>query len=386
LMLRKFSHSSAGAFGRRVGVKSAVFLAVAALAQPAFAEDENAGTTGILCDARFRAEESGYYEQAGTDFSYAIWIPGVPASDIPTYEAFLVEHYRSSIDFASRSPGSYALGYTSFQGVECAPLRLSGELKWATSWGKTSRQADGAISDYFGRRRWYLDDTVNFDDLKKAKPEKPVLKEEQRASAKEESSEVSAAPPKKSAAQIAAEEAAARRAQREAEFQAKQDEYQRQLADRERRVQEFNELQAKMEAQKEANRLAAEKALAEYQAKMAEHSQTVAQHDAEQARYEQQFGAAGSASTDEDANRCVTAAEVTQNASFKGNTAASVTNGCGKPVDLRICLMTGKGWNCGVQWGLAPQDKWSFSSFNATGEVFVDARTSGSNRPLASPQ
>ena len=206
------------------------------------------------------------------------------------------------------------------------------------------------------------------------------------ANAEDPASDRPTAPPKKSAAQIAAEEAAARRAQREAEFQAKQAEYERQLADRERRVQEFNELQAKMEAQKEANRLAAEAAVADYQAKMAAHSQTVAQHDADQARYEQQIGAAGSASTDEDANRCVTAAEVTQNASFKGNTAASVTNGCGKPVDLRICLMTGKEWNCGVQWGVAPQAKWSFSSFNATGELFVDARTSGSSRPLANPQ
>jgi hypothetical protein len=91
------------------------------------------------------------------------------------------------------------------------------------------------------------------------------------------------------------------------------------------------------------------------------------------------------ASTDEDANRCVTTAETKLNATFKGNTAASVINGCGQPVDVRICLMTSKGWNCGVDYGVASQSTASHSSFNATGQVFVDARVSSSSRALASP-
>jgi hypothetical protein len=44
-----------------------------------------------------------------------------------------------------------------------------------------------------------------------------------------------------------------------------------------------------------------------------------------------------------------------------------------------------KGWNCGVTWGLNPQASWSHSSFQATGQVFVDARVSGSSRQLNSP-
>ncbi|MGY4514960.1 hypothetical protein [Lysobacter sp. HA18] len=91
------------------------------------------------------------------------------------------------------------------------------------------------------------------------------------------------------------------------------------------------------------------------------------------------------ASTDTDANRCVTTPEVKTDATFKGNTAASVMNGCGVPVDVRVCLMTDGGWNCGMTYGLQPQQRWSYSSFKATGRVFMDARTSTSSRKMASP-
>ena len=37
-------------------------------------------------------------------------------------------------------------------------------------------------------------------------------------------------------------------------------------------------------------------------------------------------------------------------------------------------------------WGLAPQAKWSFTSFDATGPVFVDSKTSVSAGSLRSPQ
>jgi hypothetical protein len=94
---------------------------------------------------------------------------------------------------------------------------------------------------------------------------------------------------------------------------------------------------------------------------------------------------AGRASTDTDANRCVTSPEVRVNDTFQGNTAAYVTNGCGTPVDVRVCLMADKGWNCGVKWGLASQSSWSHSSFHATGPVFVDAKVAGSSGKLASP-
>lgn len=94
---------------------------------------------------------------------------------------------------------------------------------------------------------------------------------------------------------------------------------------------------------------------------------------------------AGRASTDTDANRCVSSPEIRENVNYKDNTAASITNGCGTNVDVRICLMTEKGWNCGVSWGVAPQASWSWSSFHATGGVFVDAKVTGSGGKLASP-
>ena len=95
--------------------------------------------------------------------------------------------------------------------------------------------------------------------------------------------------------------------------------------------------------------------------------------------------AAGHASTDTDANRCVSGADVRENDTTKGNTAAYVTNGCGVPIDVKVCLMTDSGWKCGVTWGLASQGSWSFSAFHASGGTFVDAKVAGSSKPLASP-
>jgi hypothetical protein len=97
------------------------------------------------------------------------------------------------------------------------------------------------------------------------------------------------------------------------------------------------------------------------------------------------FAGAGHASTDTDANRCVTSPELRENDTFQGNTAAYVVNGCGTPVDVRICLMTESGWKCGVRWGLASQARWSHSVFHFTGSVFVDARVTGSSRKFADP-
>jgi len=94
---------------------------------------------------------------------------------------------------------------------------------------------------------------------------------------------------------------------------------------------------------------------------------------------------AGRASTDSDANRCVTQSGIRENDTFKGNTAAYVVNGCDTPVDVRVCLMAESGWKCGATLGLAPQAQWSYSAFHATGAVFVDARTAGSNKQFASP-
>ncbi len=144
-------------------------------------------------------------------------------------------------------------------------------------------------------------------------------------------------------------------------------------AERQRQVELIR--QANQRQDEEAARLAAQRQ--QYEQQRADAAQA-----AERAR---DVGGAGRASTDTDANRCVSGAQLRENDTFNGNTAAYVVNGCGTPVDVKICLMTDSGWKCGVTWGLAAQASWSQSAFHATGGVFVDAKTAGSSRALASP-
>ena len=131
---------------------------------------------------------------------------------------------------------------------------------------------------------------------------------------------------------------------------------------------------------------------AEQQAAVAEREHQPAEIDrkpvADQVRRQRELPEVKSkqeASTNTDATRCVSSPELRLNDTFEGNTAAYVSNGCGTPVDVRICLMRDNGWNCGMKNGLTPQASWSWSSFRATGKVFMDARVSGSGRQLLSP-
>ena len=180
----------------------------------------------------------------------------------------------------------------------------------------------------------------------------------------------------------------------DAEFAAKQAAYEREIAEQQRKVEEFEQAKRDLAKRQSEQKAAAQQALSR-------HEDAMRQHDAEVAKYQAEVQAAaaapvladfdkqhnlGQASADTNANRCVTTPETQQNVSFKGNTSASVINGCGQPVDVRICLMTADGWNCGVTYGLASQAKWSWSSMNASGPVFMDAKVSGSSRPFASPQ
>jgi hypothetical protein len=142
-------------------------------------------------------------------------------------------------------------------------------------------------------------------------------------------------------------------------------------AERQRQVEIIR--QANQRQDEEAARLAAQRR--QYEQQRADTQQRSAQDSA----------SAGRASTDTDANRCVTQSEVRQNDTFQGNTAAYVVNGCGVPVDVKVCLMTDSGWKCGATLGLASQASWSYSAMRATGPVFVDARTTGSTKRLASP-
>jgi hypothetical protein len=189
-------------------------------------------------------------------------------------------------------------------------------------------------------------------------------------------------------------------AEADAEFEAAQEVYKQKLAEQQRQVDDYNHALDDVARKKAEQHAAAERALAAHGSEMAAHEEVLRLHEQEMAAYKAEVAAAatkvqsdfdkrnnlGKASTDTDANLCITSPELQADAAFKGNTAASVVNGCGKPVDVKICLMRDPGgWNCGVRWGLQPQDKWSHSSFHATGQVFVDARTSGSSKSLASP-
>lgn len=83
---------------------------------------------------------------------------------------------------------------------------------------------------------------------------------------------------------------------------------------------------------------------------------------------------------------CMSDATIQQDATFKGNTAVRVRNDCSVPVDVRICLSTSRGWNCGVAWGVDPGETRSHSSFNYDGEWFVSAKDAGSDTRLESPE
>lgn len=150
-------------------------------------------------------------------------------------------------------------------------------------------------------------------------------------------------------------------------------------AERQRQVELIR--QANQRQEEEAARLAAQRQQYEQQRADAQ----AAERALQQQRSAGTVGNAGHASTDTDANRCVTQSEVRHNDTTQGNTAAYVMNGCGTPVDVKVCLMTSSGWKCGATSGLASQASWSYSAFHATGPVFVDAKITGSNKRLASP-
>jgi len=204
------------------------------------------------------------------------------------------------------------------------------------------------------------------------------------------------------------------REEREAEFQRKVAEHDAAVAEYERKVAERA---AEIDRQKQQQAAAADAAareMASYRSKMEEHRAEMAEADrrkqqfeAEQRRYNLcvsgngaacssiaagkpvsagQLSDAGKASTDSDATRCVSSPVIGPSSASKDAIAATVVNGCATAVDVRICLLREGGWNCGVNWGLKPQEKWSWSSFKSDGQVFWDARVAGSNKVLGSPQ
>ena len=224
-------------------------------------------------------------------------------------------------------------------------------------------------------------------------------------------------PPKQSTAEAAREAERARTAEREAreaEFQAKMDAHKASVADYQRKLEAREAEIAQQQREHDGAQDEARKAMAAHEAKMEAHRRKLA--EAERAREEwlavkrrhdrcmggdkqacqdmaagkpatpDQLADAGEAKTSEDeARSCVTEPVVSASQTFKGQTQAVVFNGCKTAVDVRICLLRTGGWNCGVTWGLQPQDRWTHTSFETQGEIFWDARIAGTNRPLSSP-
>lgn len=211
-----------------------------------------------------------------------------------------------------------------------------------------------------------------------------------------------------SAAELAADRHAAveqrnraKQAQYEAEMKAWQAQIDAQAAEEQRK-------KAKLEADKQAaaQRLSQfETEQAAHQRDMEKHAQLVLENQAAQQRHalclagdraacdaalqgkpvEVARKDPGEASTDTDARQCVTQPVLSPNDAYKGSLKAVVTNGCAKPVDVRICLMATRGWDCGMTLGLQPQSQWSWWTLHPQDGVYWDARSTGSNRKLGDP-
>lgn len=229
-------------------------------------------------------------------------------------------------------------------------------------------------------------------------------------------------PPAKSAPTAAdppaadsAEARLAAREKREAEFQAKLAAHEATVAEYQRKVKareaEIARQQAEHAAAQEKARQAKqayaeemtmfERVLEEQRRRQREYEAALALNnrcrDGDQAACAQiRAGGAGDAgneladageaqTSDDEARNCVSRPVVSASTTWKGATQAVVFNGCLKPVDVRICLLRTGGWNCGMTNGLGPQDRWTWWSYESKGEIFWDARITGTNRPLASP-
>ena len=191
----------------------------------------------------------------------------------------------------------------------------------------------------------------------------------------------------------------------DAEFAVKQEQYERELAAQKRKVEEFEQAQRDIARKKDEQRIAAQRVLDQFKKEQAEHAQRLLEHQDAQRRHslcvsgDQAACAAigqprlaeakvdpGEASTDDDARQCVTEPVVSNSKVWANAMQAVVFNGCKKAVDVKICfLRSGGQWHCGVQWAVQPQDKWTWWATETGGQIYWDARTNGVNRQLGSP-
>lgn len=102
-------------------------------------------------------------------------------------------------------------------------------------------------------------------------------------------------------------------------------------------------------------------------------------------RSESQTG--GEASTRNDPSTCLTPPEASPHrCGDKTGTKAVVANQCNYPVDVRMCFMTDRGWNCQANYGLNPGRTWEPGWCNAINDqVFHSVRYSDSKDTLQNP-
>lgn len=160
-----------------------------------------------------------------------------------------------------------------------------------------------------------------------------------------------------------------------------QQQYAQQAAQAEQRRREAENARQATQRQYEIARQFEAQQQAQRQTQAEARAQTQTQRQAQSAS----AAAAGSASTLTDANTCVSRPIVGPNHACGKGTSASVTNQCPSPVDVRMCSMTPKGWDCSARWGLAPGASWSQAWCAGTSQVFMSARNSGSSTALGSP-
>ena len=92
------------------------------------------------------------------------------------------------------------------------------------------------------------------------------------------------------------------------------------------------------------------------------------------------------ASTQDDPRGCVTPPATGPNRACGKGLSAKITNQCAFSVDARLCLMTPRGWDCSVRWGLKPGESWSNAVCAANGDgVFMSLRSTGADIALDKP-
>lgn len=167
-------------------------------------------------------------------------------------------------------------------------------------------------------------------------------------------------------------EVAARNQAAADDYRRKMEEHAAARADHERRLalhQQNASKAALAKAEHDREVAAAAERLAAHRVALADHAKKIA-----------------AASTNDDPNTCITPPEFRSNDGAPGNTSASVINGCPQKVDIVLCLKRSSGdWTCGAKFGILTQGRMTYSSLNATGEIFVDAITYGGGGKLRRP-